>query len=328
MQSSRDSSVWRTLAVAFGDGLAFGVGVTLTRNAARLAAIRSAPPEHRSLNQRIAEMEERTRRARAVIAPPAAAPPTIPSAAVAAQAVLDGRFAELGGRIDRGLAELGSKIQGDLNFLDTQDHELAEGVEARIDGMRREIADAVAAQRQEVDAEMRALRAQVTAVHKEFAETLSRIVDEQIATTVTARLQAVGEDLRETIREEIRLNSKDQQIAELRERIDSQERNVLDVVMALGQSCLRAMERIAPAEPPAPPASLPAQAAIAVGTNGAASEAYAAVAAELAPAAETPAVDPALPAFARPLQRKPLWRIPIVSSFLLATGGLLLAHYL
>ena len=32
--------------------------------------------------------------------------------------------------------------------------------------------------------------------------------------------------------------------------------------------------------------------------------------------------------FAQPLQRKPLWRIPIVSSFLLATGGLLLAHYL
>ena len=46
------------------------------------------------------------------------------------------------------------------------------------------------------------------------------------------------------------------------------------------------------------------------------------------PAAEVPAADAALPAFARPLQRKALWRIPIVSSFLLATGGLLLAHYL
>jgi len=329
MQSSRDSSVWRTLAVAFGDGLAFGVGVTLTRNAARLAAIRSAPPEHRSLNQRIAEMEERTRRARAVIAPPAADPPLIPSPAVAAQAALDGRFAELGGRIDRGLAELGSKIQDDLNFLDTQDHELAEGVESRMDGIRREIADAVAAQRQEVDAEMRTLRAQMTAVHKEFAETLARIVDEQIATSVTTRLQAVEENLRDTIREEIRLNAKDDQIAQLRERIDSQERNVLDVVMALGQSCLRAMERIAPTEPPysSPPPSLPAPPGITVATNGTAPEAYAAVAAE--PASETvPVADPVLPAFAHPLQRKPLWRIPIVSSFLLATGGLLLAHYL
>jgi hypothetical protein len=334
MQSSRDSSVWRTLAVAFGDGLAFGVGVTLTRNAARLAAIRSVPPEHRSLNQRIAEMEERTRRARAAIAPPAAAPPPIPSPAVAAQAALDGRFAELGGRIDRGLAELGSKIQGDLNFLDTQDHELAEGVETRIDGVRREIADSVSAQRQEIDAEMRALRSQMTTVHKEFAETLARLVDEQIATTVTARLQAVEENLRETIREEIRLSNKDQQIAELRERIDSQERNVLDVVMALGQSCLRAMERIAPAEPPSPPPpSLPAPPpAITVATNGTAPEAPIASATQpapaLEPAAEALSADPALPAFARPLQCKPLWRIPIVSSFLLATGGLLLAHYL
>ena len=254
MQSSRDSSVWRTLAVAFGDGLAFGVGVTLTRNAARLAAIRSAPPEHRSLNQRIAEMEERTRRARAATAPLAAAPPAIPSPAVAAQAALDGRFAELGSRIDRGLAELGSRIQGDLDFLDTQDHELAEGVETRLDGMRREIADSVAAQRQDIDAEMRAFRAQITTVHKEFAETLARLVDEQIATTVTARLQTVEENLRETIREEIRLSSKDQQIAELRERIDSQERNVLDVVMQLGQSCLaRWSGSHPPSRHPSPP---------------------------------------------------------------------------
>src|ERR1039458_7515550 len=35
MQSSRDSSVWKSLAVAFGDGLAFGVGVKLSQGAAR-----------------------------------------------------------------------------------------------------------------------------------------------------------------------------------------------------------------------------------------------------------------------------------------------------
>jgi len=53
MQNSRDSSVWRTLAVAFGDGLAFGAGVTLTRSAARLAAPRSTTPDLRSLNAQI-----------------------------------------------------------------------------------------------------------------------------------------------------------------------------------------------------------------------------------------------------------------------------------
>jgi hypothetical protein len=35
-----------------------------------------------------------------------------------------------------------------------------------------------------------------------------------------------------------------------------------------------------------------------------------------------------LPGFARARPRKPLWRIPIVSSFLFATGSLLLLHYL
>jgi hypothetical protein len=104
--------------------------------------------------------------------------------------------------------------------------------------------------------------------------------------------------------------------------------------MALGQSCLRAMERIAPAEPPSPPAppTLPARPAITVATNGTAHETRTALAVEPAPepepAVEAPAADPALPAFARPLQRKPLWRVPIVSSFLLATASLLLSHYL
>jgi hypothetical protein len=268
MQSSRDSSVWRTLAVAFGDGLAFGVGVTLTRNAARLAAIGSAPPEPRSLNQRIAELEERTRRARAAALPAAPSPEL--KAAGPTQAALDNRFAEIGGQIDRRLAELGSKIQDDLHLLDAQDHELAEGVEVRIDLLRREIAETVSSHRQEIDAEMLALRAQLTAVHKEFAETLARLVDEQIANTVATRLQAVEESLRETVRQEVRLSGKDRQDSAV------------------------------------PPPELTVAAA----------------------PGEAAAADPVVPAFARPLQRKPLWRIPIVSSFLFATAGLLLLHYL
>ena len=47
MQSSRDSSLWRSLAVAFGDGLAFGVGMKLTQAAGRQvsAPADAAPPE-------------------------------------------------------------------------------------------------------------------------------------------------------------------------------------------------------------------------------------------------------------------------------------------
>ena len=93
----------------------------------------------------------------------------------------------------------------------------------------------------------------------EFARILARRVDDQIATTIAARLQAVEERLRDTIREEVRLSGKDQQIAELRDRVERQERNLLNLVMALGQSCLQAAGHISPAEPqlPAPPANDP-----------------------------------------------------------------------
>ena len=315
MQNSRDSSVWRTLAVAFGDGLAFGVGVTLTRNAARLAAARSATPELRPINDRITEIEQRMERARAAGSLPVAGAPLNHRAADAVLKAIDGRFTELGGQIDRRLAELEVKVKIELGALDAQDHSLAAGVETRLDVLRGEITEAVAAQRQSIDADMRGLRAQMTAIHKEFAETLARLVDEQIATTIATRLQAVEEELRETVREESRLSGQDQQIAELRQRVESQDRNLLSLVMALGHSCLEAAERIPPAESPVPPPPPPA----ASGAGGSLTPEEIRV---------EPAADPELPGFARARPRQPLWRIPIVSSFLAATGGLLLLHYL
>ena len=315
MQNSRDSSVWRTLAVAFGDGLAFGVGVTLTRNAARLAATRSATPELRPINGRITEIEQRMERARAAGSLPLAGAPLNHRAADAVLKAIDGRFTELGGQIDRRLAELEVKVKIELGALDAQDHSLAAGVETRLDVLRGEITEAVAAQRQSIDADMRGLRAQMTAIHKEFAETLARLVDEQIATTIATRLQAVEEELRETVREESRLSGQDQQIAELRQRVESQDRNLLSLVMALGHSCLEAAERISPAESPVPPPPPPA----ASGAGGSLTPEEIRV---------EPAADPELPGFARARPRQPLWRIPIVSSFLAATGGLLLLHYL
>jgi hypothetical protein len=168
MQYSRDSSVWRTLAAAFGDGLAFGVGVALTRNAAQLVATRSAAPE------------------------------------------------------------LESKARLDLETLTAQ-------------------------ARSQAEADMQSMRGQMAAIHEEFAQTVARLVDDQIAAAITARWQALEGRLRDTIREEIRLSGKDQQIAELRERVERQERNLLNLVMTLGQSCLQAAGNISPEEPPPPP---------------------------------------------------------------------------
>src|ERR1019366_2022975 len=95
MQNSRDSSVWRTLAVAFGDGLAFGVGVTLTRTAARLAAARSATPELRPINTRTGEIEQRAGQARTAGMPPVAGAPLNHGATDAVLKAIDGRFTEI-----------------------------------------------------------------------------------------------------------------------------------------------------------------------------------------------------------------------------------------
>src|ERR1019366_904263 len=297
MQSSRDSSVWRTLAVAFGDGLAFGAGITLTRSAARLAAPKSMTPDLRSLNARLTEIEQRgielTGHARAVGTLPAAGSPLNHKAADAVVQAIDGRFTEIGGQIDRRLAELEVKVKIELGALDAQDHALAAGVETRIEGLRGETGEAIATERRGIDADMRALRAQMAAVHKDFAGTLARLVDEQITKTVATRLQALEEQLRETVREEVRLSGQDQQIAELRQRVESQEGNLLSLVMALGQSCLQAAERIPPAAPPPPPPP-PASG----GAGGAA------VPTEIRVA---PAADPDLPGFARAREHKPLW---------------------
>jgi tetrahydromethanopterin S-methyltransferase subunit G len=323
MQSSRDSSVWRTLAVAFGDGLAFGAGVTLTRSAARLAAPRSTAPDLRPLNDRLSEIEQRIEHARTTGTLPVAGTPLNHKAADAVLRVIDGRFTEIGGQIDRRLAELEVKIKIELGSLDAQDHSLAAGVETRLDGLRGEIGEAIAAERQSIDADMRTLRAQMAAIHKEFAETLARLVDEQITKTVASRLQTVEEQLRETIREEIRLNSPAEQIAGLRERVESQERNALSLVMAFGRSCLEAAERIAPAEPEgAPPPLSPPEPPPPSASGGAGA------AASPPEIRAEPAADPDLPGFARARSQEPLWRIPIVSCFLFATGSLLLLHYL
>jgi hypothetical protein len=316
MQNSRDSSLWRTLAVAFGDGLAFGVGVTLTRSAARLAATRSATPELRPLNHRIGEIERRIEHARHAGMLPAADAPLNHRAADAVLKAIDGRFTEIGGQIDRRLAELEVKVQIELGELDAQDHSLATGVETRLDELRAEINQAFATERQSIDADMRVLRAQITAIHKEFAGTLARLVDQQIATTIAARLRTVVEELREAVREESRLSGQDQQIAELRERVESQDRNLRSLAMALGHSCLEAAERIPPAEAPVPPPPPPPETG---GPGGSLTPPEASV---------EPAADPELPAVAQDRPRRPLWRVPIVSSFLAATGGLLLLHYL
>jgi hypothetical protein len=114
-------------------------------------------------------------------------------------------------------------------------------------------------------------------------------VDEQIAATMEQRLAPVtgcAQPMQE-------------QVADLQQRVGENDRDTLELVLAIGQLCLQTAERLAGGTAPAPMDAL-------------ASESVSAIAVEL------PKAD----------QAKTPWRIPLVSSFFFVSGGLLLLHYL
>jgi hypothetical protein len=59
MHSGRDQSVLRSLALSFGEGLAFSVGAKLIRNAARPAGGQLEPPDFAPVAARLEQMEQR-----------------------------------------------------------------------------------------------------------------------------------------------------------------------------------------------------------------------------------------------------------------------------
>jgi hypothetical protein len=264
MQNSSEDSVWRTLAVAFGDGLAFGAGMNLTQNAVRLAAGK-VKPEIKPLTERLAAIENRIDHARA-------------NGALPAPAAINARISGLATQLDRGLTELEVKVKIQLDALREQDRSLA----------------------QEFGAQMDTLRCQIVLLHKEFAETVARLVEEQIEAGIAARMDSVEQQLREAIREEAQRTS-DMVAADLERRLAGRDRQMLEMVLALGQTCLDTAERMSP----------PA--------GGGAAAAMATI---------QPAGDFVLPSFARSEPPKGVWRIPAVSSFFAITCGLLLLHYL
>jgi hypothetical protein len=183
MPSSRDSSLWRSLAVAFGDGLAFAVGMKLTQAAGRqLSASRPSAPgatvpprsdrtpladgiEQTEQNLKLIERVQRTQAAGS-----GAVGQKVLEAIVSA---LEARLAEHSGQVDRRLADLEARFAIELRSLDQQDHSIAK----RISG------------------DIGALRQQMVGLHREFGEAVARIVAEQVSSQVEARAAALEQSI-------------------------------------------------------------------------------------------------------------------------------------
>jgi hypothetical protein len=212
MQNGREDSVWRALAVAFGDGLAFGVGMNLTKSAVRLAAERTRP-ELQPLADRVAAIEQRIDRAKA-------------NGSLPSPAELESRIVDLTAHFERGLAEVEVRFKIQIEALTARDRTLVH----------------------ELEAQLTAFREQIITLHREFAETLSRLVEQQIEGGVSARLVPMEDQLRAAVREETQ-RAAGVLSAELDRRLEARDRSVLNLMLTLGQSCLETAERMAPPKP-------------------------------------------------------------------------------
>jgi hypothetical protein len=185
MQNTRDSSVWRSLAVAFGDGVAFGVGMKLTQSAARQpASADSAEPA--LAGDRLEELERRLMRLEQA---PAALPPgpagsfdrKVMEAVVNA---LDARLSELSSQVERRLTETEAKIAMELKTLDQQDRTLASETGSRIEEVRAKCDQRVAAMEGKLALELKTLDQQDRTMASEAASRLEEVrarCDQQLA---------------------------------------------------------------------------------------------------------------------------------------------------
>lgn len=366
MQSSRDSSVWRSLAVAFGDGLAFGVGMKLTQPSGRAStAAPATEPDLTPLSQRLEQMEQRIREIETRPRPPAAvekpSPPGQPFDKQVLEAVvnaLDARVRENSSQLERRILELQAKITIELKTLHGQDRSLGDGMKAmiaeacgqsdehsalRLGDLEEQFRAQLERIRHAAEADRHSMREYLANLRKDVA---GLVTSGAQASAAEVKDQLTGEVavLRDEIREELRqatsrmavmaasaadaalenrlaplratLEARDREIAGLRARLAGSDQATLDLLQGVGEICRRAAQRIVAANE-APSAENPL--------------------AEVEPATAAPgSMDAALetefsegvPGFAQSTAPGKLWRVPLVSSFVLTSGVMLMRHFL
>jgi len=235
------------LAVAFGDGLAFGVGVKLTQAAGRqLSAPRprasgaASPPRTgpTPLTGGIEQIEQNPERIerveRTLATDTGAVDQKVLEAIIHA---LEARLAEHSGQVERRLTGLEARLAIELRSLDQQDHSIARHVSEEIGALRR----------------------QMVGLHREFGDAVARIVSEQVGRQVEARAAVQEQSIaaRVAIAVEVAMapleqrlravvEQRDRKIDELWQRLTDTDRNVLELILGVGQICRQAAEKIVP----------------------------------------------------------------------------------
>ncbi len=324
MRDSGDSSVLKSLAVAFGDGLAFGVGMKLTQKAQRQAFPQAAeaPSDAGALLDRLDQIEQRMR---LIESAPAGFDQRTLDALTGA---LEARLNEHTSQVGRRLADMEARIVMETRALEQQDRGLATRMEQDLQG----------------------LKLQVVALNREFAGQVGRIVAEQVAAEVQARtagletrLRTAAMDLADDAVQErlapmrLEMAGKDREIAELRQKAAATDATVFDFILAMGEMCRQAAERLSPpaaqgpppavTEPaPSPAPEAPAPHTIAPPDAGPVEIAAEDPGADLRDHFDNP-VGPPAPSFSELRKPPGFWRMPMVSSFVAVAASLAMLRY-
>jgi hypothetical protein len=206
MESSRDSSIWRNLAVTFGGGLALGaVGMKLTQTALRPAEAHPRPevhprPEPDLLTDRLSMMERRLERMEQTPAPARPASSGQAAGATFDQKVLEAvigaveaRLHEHAGQMDRRWADLEARLAV-MQSVHDQDRRAGEQLRAEAAALHAEIA---ADMRQVRESAARSIAGQ-TAIEGAFDVLRQR--QESAANATAQRLAEVRQELRQEFR--------------------------------------------------------------------------------------------------------------------------------
>ncbi len=241
------------------------------------------------MERRLAQMEQLERRLAQVEQAKAVAPPFDQKVLEAVVNALDARLKEQASALDRRIAELEAKLAGELKALRQQDHAIASAVETHMEELQNYFIGQVEAVRQQVEQNRATMHEEVAAAVKSVSESA---IEESLA---PVRAEAAA---------------KDREIAELRRKAEESDCAMLELLNGIGEVVRQAASRRAAPAPPAPVA--PAEPAPTPEGDGVAGVE------EGAP----------IPAFAQAGKPGRLWRVPLVSSMVVATLGLVMVHYL
>jgi hypothetical protein len=176
MQSHRDASVLRSLALSFGEGLAFSVGMKLTRNAIRAGSPPVEAPDFGPIAARLEQIEQRVAKAERPRESQALDQRVI-SAIVSA---LETRLQEHSGQVERRVEQESAALRDEVRVMHREfaahvAQVVGEQVALRAAEMEPVVEARVAAAVAPLHAELTELRARMAETENTMAEFVSAI---------------------------------------------------------------------------------------------------------------------------------------------------------